>query len=85
MAVHSGDFVHKNVRPDTIVVFRGARDLETTANLVGFERSRPAAASTTLTGDMVWERNLYRHPSRQGIPPEEVYMMQHDIYSLGVC
>ena len=26
-----------------------------------------------------------RHPSRQGIQPEEWYTMQHDIYSLGVC
>jgi hypothetical protein len=29
--------------------------------------------------------NLYRHPSRQGEYPEEEYIMQHDIYSLGVC
>ena len=29
--------------------------------------------------------NIYRHPQRQGVFPEEVYTMQHDIYSLGVC
>ncbi|GES59673.1 HET-s/LopB domain protein [Aspergillus terreus] len=28
---------------------------------------------------------LYRHPQRQGLRPEETYVMQHDIYSLEVC
>lgn len=36
-------------------------------------------------GDCVWEKDLYRHPRRQGLKPEEDYTMQHDIYSLGVC
>lgn len=34
---------------------------------------------------MVWHRNIYRHPSRQGLKVQELYVMQHDIYSLGVC
>ena len=85
LAVHSADFVHKNIRPDTILVFSGPEERNIKAYLVGFERSRPAAAHTNLIGDMIWERNLYRHPSRQGIRPEDVYIMQHDIYSLGVC
>ena len=85
MAVHSADFVHKNIRPDTIVVFEGSQKQNVAAYLIGFERSRPSAANTSLTGDMVWGRNLYRHPSRQGIKPEHVYIMQHDVYSLGVC
>ena len=53
--------------------------------LVGFERFRPAAAGSKLLGDADWARNLYRHPKRQGILPEDLYIMQHDIYSLGVC
>ena len=28
--------------------------------------------------------HLDRHPTRQGILPEETYKMQHDIYSIGV-
>jgi hypothetical protein len=36
-------------------------------------------------GDSAWERDLYRHPRRQGLKPEDAYVMQHDIYSLGVC
>ncbi|KAK3494387.1 uncharacterized protein B0T23DRAFT_427405 [Neurospora hispaniola] len=38
-----------------------------------------------MSGDISWERNVYRHPSRQGFDPAEKYRMQHDIYSLGVC
>lgn len=38
-----------------------------------------------MTDDMSWKRNLYRHPTRQGIRSEEVYTTQHDIYSLGDC
>lgn len=34
--------------------------------------------------DVNWETNLYRHPLRQGINVD-YYVMQHDIYSLGVC
>ena len=85
LAVHSADFVHKNIRPDNTVIFDSSQTRSMKAYLVGFERSRPAAANTNLTGDMIWERNLYRHPSRQGTRPEEAYAMQHDIYSLGVC
>jgi hypothetical protein len=44
-----------------------------------------ADGRTWLSGDSAWEKNLYRHPHRQGVNPEETYVMQHDIYSLGVC
>jgi hypothetical protein len=37
------------------------------------------------TGDNEWDRNLYRHPSREGLFAQEDYIMQHDVYSLGVC
>ena len=53
--------------------------------LVGFESFRPLDDCTHLAGDCEWQKNLYRHPSRQGMFPEEYYQMQHDIYSLGVC
>jgi hypothetical protein len=85
MAVHSADLVHKNVRPETIVVFEDSGDPLPISYLVGFERFRPLGAGTSLIGDMVWERNIYRFPKRQGVRPEESYIMQHDIYSLGVC
>jgi len=85
MAVHSLDFVHKNIRPETILVFEDSSQSLPSSFLVGFERFRPLGAGTTLTGDNVWQRNLYRYPNRQGVKPEDAYIMQHDIYSLGVC
>lgn len=84
MAVHTARMVHKNIRPETILVFP-RKDEDASAYLVGFERFRAAAGATTLAGDSTWQSNLYRHPERQGQWPESEYIMQHDIYSLGVC
>ena len=84
-SVHAAGFVHKNIRPETVLTLHEKGDSLPTAFLVGFERFRAAKTVTTLTGDMIWHRNLYRHPMRQGRHPDEMYQMQHDIYSLGVC
>lgn len=83
--VHTYGFVHKNIRPDTVVVFQDHSSALGHSFLVGFERFRPAAAGSHLRGDPRWDTNLYRHPRRQGSLPEDTYIMQHDIYSLGVC
>ena len=85
MFMHTSAFVHKNIRPETIITFEDHDSRLRTPFLVGFERFRPAAAGSNLSSDAYWWRNLYRHPKRQGILPEELYCMQHDIYSLGVC
>ncbi|OQE43571.1 hypothetical protein PENCOP_c003G04896 [Penicillium coprophilum] len=92
MFVHTAGFVHKGVRPETVIVFDQDSSLPDQQNqnaslpfLVGFERFRRAEAHTDLSGDLEWERNLYRHPVRQGLWSEEAFIMQHDIYSLGVC
>jgi hypothetical protein len=34
---------------------------------------------------MGWLKDIYRHPHRQGLQPQERYNIGHDIYSLGVC
>jgi hypothetical protein len=85
MFVHTSGFVHKSIRPETIVVFQEKQSILGPSFLIGFERFRPGGAGTLLAGDDSWEKNLYRHPKRQGLQPEEKYVMQHDIYSLGVC
>ena len=85
MFVHTAGFVHKNLRPDTIIVFESDHSRLRKPYLIGFERFRPAASGTTREGDSLWEKNIYRHPRRQGLCPEDYYKMQHDIYSLGVC
>ncbi|KHE80686.1 hypothetical protein GE21DRAFT_4045 [Neurospora crassa] len=84
--VHTFAFVHKNVRPESILCFENNEGASrSNAFLVGFDAFRAAGGGTMMSGDISWERNVYRHPSRQGFDPAEKYRMQHDIYSLGVC
>lgn len=86
MFVHTARFVHKNIRPETILVLSqdGASGHGAVPFLVGFEQFRPEDGATNMQGDSAWEKDLYRHPTRQGLSPEDSYRMQHDIYSLGV-
>jgi hypothetical protein len=83
--IHTYGFVHKNIRPETIITFKDSESSLGSSFLVGFEKFRTADGRTLRSGDSVWERDLYRHPHRQGLTLEEDYIMQHDIYSLGVC
>lgn len=85
--VHNFGFVHKNVRPESVMGFDTVPYEGTVPAvfLVGFENFRRDQGQTHRQGDEALERNLYRHPSRQGTSPREDYIMQHDIYSLGVC
>ncbi|GAB7343238.1 hypothetical protein MBLNU457_1296t2 [Dothideomycetes sp. NU457] len=86
--LHTMKFVHKNINPESLILFgyeQGSSRVLGTAYLVGFEQFRSADAATLQAGDDSWIKNLYRHPSRQGIHPDDQYRMQHDIYSLGVC
>ncbi|UKZ68928.1 uncharacterized protein TrAtP1_009946 [Trichoderma atroviride] len=89
--VHLYEFVHKNIRPETILILRrgdyGSANTgghETTV-LVGFDVLRDAEGKTNRLGDDDWEKNLYRHPQRQGKTLKTDYNMRHDIYSVGVC
>ncbi len=82
--VHNLNFVHKHICPETILLFEDLGSRFSTF-LVGFDNFRVADGGTNFAGDATWERNLYRHPSRQGEFPEEAYKMQHDVYRLGVC
>lgn len=84
-SLHAAEFVHKNIRPETIIVLESAYKGKSVPFLVGFESLRLSEAHSSLISDLAWERNVYRHPSRQGLRPQEYYTMQHDIYSLGVC
>lgn len=99
--VHSYGFVHKNIRPETILILSsGAKGaifsnedgktgipdkVEDIAVLAGFDILRNADGRSNLLGDDDWEKNLYRHPTRQSTSPEVYYEMRHDIYSIGVC
>ncbi|KAL7896120.1 hypothetical protein HDV63DRAFT_388668 [Trichoderma sp. SZMC 28014] len=87
--VHLYDFVHKNIRPETILILnRGnhrSDNADETTILVGFDVLRDAEGKTNRLGDDDWEKNLYRHPQRQGRTLKTDYNMRHDIYSVGVC
>lgn len=83
--MHTLGFVHKNVRPETILAFKTQDSTLGLLFLVGFEQVRVADGRTLRKGDAAWEKNLYRHPDRQGLRLDKIYTMQHDIYSLGVC
>ncbi|KAK7414263.1 hypothetical protein QQX98_006860 [Neonectria punicea] len=83
--VHTFGFVHKNIRPESILSFVAPETSARSVFLVGFENFRRDEGNTQRRGDDVPERNLYRHPIRQGPNPQDDYLMQHDIYSLGVC
>ncbi|CUS12331.1 unnamed protein product [Tuber aestivum] len=84
MFVHNLNFVHKNMRPETILVFPNPGKTLGIPFIVGFQMFRAADGSSYMAGDESWSKNLYRHPSRQGNYPDNKYKMQHDIYSLGV-
>lgn len=85
MFVHNAQFVHKNISPETVLLLKNDSSTLGMPFLVGFEKFRLADGRTYHIGDSLWQQNLYRHPTRQGLRPIEDYRMQHDIYSLGVC
>lgn len=83
--VHIFGFVHKNIRPESVLSFASTDTSQDRVYLAGFEMFRKDEAWTQKMGDDDLDRNIYRHPSRQGLNPDWEYIMQHDIYSLGVC
>lgn len=51
--------------------------------ITGFEFSRPTLGATEVMVDFDIERNLYRHPDRQGSPMAN-FSKIHNLYALGV-
>ena len=84
-SLHTFGMVHKSIRPENIILFQDQESVLGSTFLLGFEKVRMEEGPTMLTGDANWEKNLYRHPQRQGFKLQDRYIMQHDIYSLGVC
>jgi hypothetical protein len=81
---HSVNWLHKSVRSDNILLFRGSKTLNfSDPYLVGFEFSRGEGDQSTVDNDDSLNNNLYRHPRRQGLPDER-FSILHDIYALGV-
>ncbi|MCJ1402784.1 hypothetical protein MMC11_006005 [Xylographa trunciseda] len=93
LSVHSSNRVHKNIRPDTILMLKAhdqndpdSHDLDFgTPYLTDWTMPRKMDTPSSMTGENDWQRDLYRHPRRHGLQPEKWYNMGHDSYSLGVC
>ncbi|KAL8670714.1 MAG: hypothetical protein Q9168_004763 [Polycauliona sp. 1 TL-2023] len=85
MFLHDCQFVHKSLRPENIVCFSTQGKYPDKPYMIGLDRFRQIDARSMRFSDDLWYKDVYRHPSRQGIRPEKDYIMQHDIYSLGVC
>jgi hypothetical protein len=94
--VHSARFVHKNVRPEAVVVLASDGDMDSPgyrgpfpralgeAFLAGFETMRGLDEATDPSANWLPGRKVYRHPSRWAMFPEDRFSILHDIYSLGV-
>ena len=86
---HQSDWVHKSIWSRSLVFFKaldGSYDFSR-PHLIGFEYSRPVTTDTLKSYDDDPERNLYRHPDRQGMPDAghgTIFQKHHDLYSLGV-
>lgn len=85
MFLHDCQFVHKSLRPENIICFATQGESPDKPYMIGLDRFRYIDARSKRLSDDLWYKDIYRHPKRQGIRPEEDYIMQHDIYSLGVC
>ena len=60
--VHTVQFVHKNIRPETIVVFQNEYSVIGAPFLAGFEQFRVEDGNTYRAGDDIWEHNLCNFP-----------------------
>ena len=56
--VHGSQFVHKNIRPEAIIIFESDTRQIDSSFLVGFEKFRPADGMTYRTSDGNWQRDL---------------------------
>ncbi|KAL8995892.1 MAG: hypothetical protein Q9169_004466 [Polycauliona sp. 2 TL-2023] len=93
LLLHSVNWLHKNIRSETILLLSEAPTTSSPASLgppnlehsrlSGFEYSRLDDDFTAGNPDYELHRNIYRHPQRWD-QPNESFSKIHDIYSLGV-
>ncbi|KAH7320587.1 hypothetical protein B0I35DRAFT_427435 [Stachybotrys elegans] len=85
--IHLYEFVHKNICPETILCLGSTKDSNVAGGLmcclIGFQVLRHIDGRTN-TGKLGDKFDLYQHPTRRG-SDKSPFVMQHDIYSLGVC
>ena len=89
--LHSVHWLHKSIRSENILFGREIAGPDayiptySRPFIVGFEFSREENDRSTTEQDGRLERNIYRHPDRQGAPDDSArFTALHDIYALGV-
>ena len=89
--LHSVHWLHKSIRSENIFFGRETagpdayKAMYSRPFMVGFEFSRQQSDRSTTEQDDRLERNIYRHPDRQGAPDDSArFTALHDIYALGV-
>ncbi|KAF4545343.1 hypothetical protein BFW01_g9978 [Lasiodiplodia theobromae] len=86
LQTHTLGLVHKNIRPDNIILINTGDGGDPTLFLIGWQYARRSENPVTfLHGDTSIEKKIYRHSARQAPLAERAYTMADDIYSLGVC
>jgi hypothetical protein len=90
--VHSGNFVHKRVRPDSILVFDNDKSTKKERYpyklgplfLAGFSRFRQVSSGTTSWDEGLPESLAYQHPDRWFQDSRKPFTFLDDIYGLAV-
>ncbi|KAK5206104.1 hypothetical protein LTR41_008386 [Exophiala xenobiotica] len=88
-------YVHKNLRPDNLLVFSPKGSDASTSHtcgfqglsrpfIVGWKEFRSQQEGTTMLAMTDWYKNFYRHPELQVETRAKKYNLLHDVYSLGV-
>jgi hypothetical protein len=94
LSVHIAGLVHKNIRPNTILLFtRDATGHASSSDpsidvkelyLTNWSLLRGINDLSRRVSKGSWAVGFYQHPERQGLLRERRYNLGHDIYSLGV-
>lgn len=86
--VHLFEFVHKSISPENVLLLGKSDDDDENGRpllaLIGFQVLRSADGKTNTAG-FGRKNSLYRHPLRLGPEKSIDFIMQLDMYSLGVC
>jgi hypothetical protein len=87
--LHLVKWVHESFRSENILFFpkRNSHTKDSSIdyskpNVLGFTYSRPDLDFSAGLTDVCIERDVYRHPERQGCPAK-TFTKIHDIYALG--
>jgi hypothetical protein len=83
--------VHESIRSENILFFQASSEVDRNEKHInyaqpwvfGFEFSRPETFISHGLTDAAIERDVYRHPDRQGRPSVK-FQKIHDIYALGM-